>query len=1083
MSTIPIIQTQLRPPVAEDRFVRRSSLQKKMASITRYPLICMHGGAGYGKSTALTLFVQDSGLDIAWYSVSSNDDDLIPFLTKWIYALRFLEPSFGEHMLSELDRYHQIHQKHEMARLVSLMINELNQIDHPVYFVMDDFHHLQPSTAIKEWMELFLEHLPSHVHMILASRSKIQFNVLTSLKVKGNLLELNQEDLLLSQEEMGHVLEDVYGLQVEENDLKAIHRTTEGWAIAFEMILQQLQAGVPTREILQNHSSSLQDLFDYLAQEVVAKQSLFVQQFLEQTAILDVFSADVCDNVLGMSGSKQMLEQLASQQLFLQRIDETHYRYHALIKIFLENRMKQKDQNSYITLHSVAATYYEKNGDMETALYHAHRVAEGRVASILERYGETMIQSGKLQSLHDSIRLLSEDVKENHPMLWFYEGEVLRYRSSYEQSEACYNAIYRIGKTSNDAYITSLALEGMARIYLDTIQPEKGERYLQQAIEYREKAEVAKEEMAHLYHLLAENLLNAGQARKAESWYKRAKELHLPLQDDNFEARLYLRTGRLNQAEKVLKSRKKKQPQNNHLLLPQSHRETDILLSIIAAFMGKGEESKKHAEEGIQQGIQVQSPFVEACGWMRIGHAVQLSNHYESDLAERCYQTSLEMMETLNVSRGKAEPYMGLCVLYGVQGQYEKAMETGERGLYETEHVQDVWLSTLIQLCMAIASVYSNKYEQAAEKLNGIEKQFHQCGDQYGLMLTSYWKAFIDWKTGDEESFEKEMRSFLQRVQTGQYEFFLTNRTTFGPVDLQNTVPLLFKARSLHIHESFVTMFIKKLGYGKRDTHPGFTLRIETFGPLKLYMGTRVIVEEDWQRGKAKELFELLITKRKHLVRKEEILSALWPDQDEESANRGFKVALNALLKTIEPDRKARGASFFIKKEGSAYGIHPESGYELDSALFEEWVEAGLLEHNPDQVKSMLERGLSLYKDDYLPDQRLSDWCLHERERLQVLFLRGAERLAQFCVRLEEYDTCIHWCERILRIDATWEEAYRLMMFSYYQRNNRPQAIKWYQKCCKILDDELGVPPMESTQEMFQLIRKERTVQTYATKP
>ncbi|QST00272.1 transcriptional regulator [Pontibacillus sp. ALD_SL1] len=1079
MSSIPIIQTQLRPPVVQDRFVRRASLQRKIASITRYPLICMHAGAGYGKSTALTLFVQDSGLNIAWYSVSSNDDDLIPFLTKWIYSLRVQEPSFGDRMLNELNSFHQ-DQQHEIARLVSLLINELNQIHHPIYSIIDDFHHLNHSTNIKEWIELFFEHLPPHVHIILSSRARVRLNILTSLKVKGNLMELTQEDLLLSEEEMGHILEDLYEVQVKSDDLHAIHRITEGWAIAFEMILQQLQAGVPTKKILQNRSTSLQDLFDYLAQEVLAKQSLMIQQFLEQTAILDVLSAEVCDAVLGISGSENILDQLASQQLFLQRIDETHYRYHALIKIFLQNRMKHKDIRSYRQLHFAATTFYESKRDMETALSHANQLEDDeRVSNILEKCGEVMIASGKLQSLYDSLQVLSEAVKERRPMLWFYEGEVLRYRSLYEQSKACYKKIYEIGQSRSEAYITSLALEGMARIYLDTIQPEQAERFLQQAIEYREKADVDKEEMARLYHLLAENLLNAGQARKAESWFNRAKDLNLPLQDDNFEARLYLRTGRLEQAEKVLLTRKKEQPLDGIQLLPRSHRETDILLSIIAAFMGKGDVSKKHAEEGIKQGIQVQSPFVEACGWMRIGHAVQLLNRYEPDLAERCYQTSLEMMESLNVSRGKAEPYMGLCVLYGVQGNYEKAIEAGENGLYETELVRDVWLSTLIKLCMAIAAVYNRKYERAKEDLQIIEKQFHQCGDRYGLMLSSYWKAYISWELGDEESFQREMRIFLQRVQTGRYEFFLSERTTFGPIDLQNTVPLLFEARSLHIHESFVSTVISNLGYGQRDNHPGFTLRIETLGPLKLHMGTDVIQEEDWQRGKARELFELLITKRKQLVRKEEILAALWPDQDEESANRGFKVALNALLKTIEPNRKARGASFFIKKEGSAYGIHPESGYELDSALFEEWVEAGLKESEPSQVKDMLERGLSMYKNDYLPERRLTDWCLHERERLQVLFLRGAERLAQYCVRIEEYDTCIQWCERILRVDATWEEAYRLMMFSYYRRHNRPQAIKWYQKCCRVLEEELSVLPMESTQDMYQLIQNEKHVQSY----
>lgn len=1081
MERVPIISTQLKPPAVKDRFIRRASLHKKLSQVKDYPLVLMHCGAGYGKSTALTLYEKDANLGACWYSIATSDDDLVPFLTKLIHSVQMNYPDFGQTIRQELNSLDRYVQDEQIWMLVSLMVNEINSLKDEVFIVLDDFHHVELSMPIEQWLIHFLEHIPPNCHLLLSSRNRPHWNILTSLKVKGNLLEITQEDLVFSQEEIEHLLFDHYELELSSSALEQLHELTEGWAIAFEMVIQQLQSGMDVNQVLQNRASTLQDLFDYMALEVLQKQSLMLQQFLMQTSILDTLSPKVCDYVLGMTGSEAMLEQLVNKQIFLQKLDHQHYRYHALFKVFLENRMKQMQKVEFEQINQKAARFYEQMGDLELALYHMEISEDySRIAKLLHAYGVEMLKSGKLQSLYDRLLAIPDLHKRQFPTLWYYQGEILRYWSSYKEAEACYVKAETLGKEREDHYLLSLALEGKARIYIDTIQPDQAERYLHQAIEVREKTIVEKEEMARLYHMLAENLLNSGNAVRAEAWFQKANELDLPMEDGNLEARLYLRTGKLEKAEKVLLDRKNKQPFDESRHLPQSFRETDILLSIISAFLGKSKESKKFAEQGIHQGIQIQSPFVEACGWMRLGHAVQLMNRYEPELAERCYLTSLDMMEKLNLSRGKAEPYMGLCILHGMENEYEKAITMGEKGLHETELVKDLWLSSLIQLCMGIAAIYCGNFSEAKERLEAVEYQMEDCGDAYSKMLTSFWKAYIAYEQEDNHCFDEEMRQFLQRIQTGSYEFFFHKRTTFGPMDIQSIVPLLFKAQERNIQEHFVTQMIYDLGYGEIEHHPGYTLRVQTLGQLKLWLSNNLVEEKEWQREKAKEMFELFVTKRNQPLRKEEIFLALWPDQDEASANKSFKVALNALLKVLEPNRKARAESFFIKRDGHTYGLNPKARYELDLAVFEEWISMGLKENDPKQAREILERGLSLYNGDFLSERRTADWCLNERERLQVLYLRGAEKLAQVSVRVQDFDLCVKWCEAIIRADQTWEEAYRLIMYSYYQKNNRPQAMKWYKKCCDVLEEELGVEPMEPTQDMYKMIKEAKNVQVFA---
>ena len=62
------------------------------------------------------------------------------------------------------------------------------------------------------------------------------------------------------------------------------------------------------------------------------------------------------------------------------------------------------------------------------------------------------------------------------------------------------------------------------------------------------------------------------------------------------------------------------------------------------------------------------------------------------------------------------------------------------------------------------------------------------------------------------------------------------------------------------------------------------------------------------------------------MIQKQKIIDILWPDSNEKTADRDFKVALHALNGALEPERQARAQSFFIKRMGSGYGLNPNAG-------------------------------------------------------------------------------------------------------------------------------------------------------------
>ncbi|SEM22049.1 transcriptional activator domain-containing protein [Mesobacillus persicus] len=1067
---IQVMKTKLMAPRFKEDSIRRAKLTKKMKAFSDYPLTLVHSSAGYGKSTALALYVSDEQVPCCWYSISAADDDMIPFLTYIVSAIRTVIPNFGAELSEYMEQMDPYLREDTLDALCSLFINDVVAVDEEIILILDDYHQVEHSYNVNSWMEKLIEHIPDNFHVIVSSRSRPRWNSLSKMKVSDQLLEITKEDLVLTKDEIELFLCDYYGIDLNEEQLETVFNITEGWVIALGMIAQQLNENTDFEAFSHISIQTLDHLFHYLAREVFEQQPPMVQQFLEQTSVFDEMDKEICESVLGMANSEGMLQQISDHNLFVQKIGEQQYRYHALFKEFLEEQLKKNQPRSYTMLHESCARFYEKRQQFELALAHYQKIQSIQAsAALLHEYGPTMLKSGKLESLYERLTTIPEQVKDEFYTLWLLQGEVLRYRSLYNEAEVCYDrAIVEADKRRNP-FVKSKSLEGKAKIYLDTIQPENAERLLNQAMEFLENSDYhSEEDRGMLYRLLAENLINLGQGSKAEKWMNQAQSVMNHQVDVQLEARLYLRTGRLDRARNILLATKNKEAMKVHL--PQSHRETDLLLALIEAFIGNGAESKSLAQEGIQNGIEIESPYVEACGWIRMGHAIQLLDQYDASLAIKCYETALEMMEAIQVERGKAEPLMGLCLLYGRKGEYERAIEAGNAALQETDRVKDLWLSSFITLSLGIAAAYHRNINQALSYLEKAEKMFTLCNDSFGQMLSYLWLTYCSYLQDNDQLYERNLTSLLRQVEQGNYEFIFQRKTVFGPRDLHMLAPMLIEAGKKSTPSTYVSKLLQDMELTHLKSHPGYTLRIDTLGPFKVWLGDREVEEKDWQRGKAKELLQLFTTRPFHLFPKEEIFHKLWPEQDEKNAARDFKVALNALNKVLEPKRKARETPFFVIRDGTSYGLNHHAGIELDSIQFEEWINRGLAEQKGEMVSPFLEKGLQLYKGDYLRDRRYEDWCLNERERLQVLFLRASEKLAQNSVRIEDYDKAIYWCETILEKDRTWEEAYRLLMFCYYRKNNRPFAMKWYQKCCKILEDELGVTPLEPTRQMYEMI-------------
>ena len=247
-------------------------------------------------------------------------------------------------------------------------------------------------------------------------------------------------------------------------------------------------------------------------------------------------------------------------------------------------------------------------------------------------------------------------------------------------------------------------------------------------------------------------------------------------------------------------------------------------------------------------------------------------------------------------------------------------------------------------------------------------------------------------------------------------------------------------------------------------------LRVQTLGTFRVWYKNEEIDPSAWSREKSLHLFQFLITVRDRYLHKEQIIDRLWPEKEVQEGDRDFKVVLHSLNKVLEPNRKPRAKPRFIRRHELTYGLNLEEVW-IDADAFEQLLGAGnqALPGDRQTATTRFQEALQLYHGDYLPERRFEDWASAERERLQVLALGLMTTLADLLVEDSPLES-IRLAQQVLIIDPLWENAYRTQMQAYLVQGNRPMAIRVYQQCTDILDQELGIPPLPETDALFHHI-------------
>jgi DNA-binding SARP family transcriptional activator len=202
--------------------------------------------------------------------------------------------------------------------------------------------------------------------------------------------------------------------------------------------------------------------------------------------------------------------------------------------------------------------------------------------------------------------------------------------------------------------------------------------------------------------------------------------------------------------------------------------------------------------------------------------------------------------------------------------------------------------------------------------------------------------------------------------------------------------------------------------------------------------------------------------------RRDALAAFFWPEADDERARGALRRTLSALRGALKGD--------WLLVSRDVVELRRDSTVIIDVAEFRARLDDGRRRIN--NSIDAATQAIQLYRDDFMAGFSLrdsaefDDWQAYQAEDLRRELGEGLELLVGCLIDAGEFGKAISYSRRWLLIDPLNEDAHRRLMLLYTWTGDRGAAVRQYRECVRILDQELGIAPLDETTALYQAIQR-----------
>jgi DNA-binding SARP family transcriptional activator len=254
------------------------------------------------------------------------------------------------------------------------------------------------------------------------------------------------------------------------------------------------------------------------------------------------------------------------------------------------------------------------------------------------------------------------------------------------------------------------------------------------------------------------------------------------------------------------------------------------------------------------------------------------------------------------------------------------------------------------------------------------------------------------------------------------------------------------------------------------------SIHVYTLGQFRLERRTgsewETVTDAAWQNRSVRTLLGYLISSGARQLGREQLMDAVWPELDVETAGHRLDRAVYTLRQLFEPMRSKLATSPLLLTERELLVLADQSHIWVDTDAFETLMAQARTSTNPGETEHLLEEAALLYGGDFFPEERSNEWTLARREMLQRSWVSLLLELADLRIAHEALALAIDPLDRLLAHDPTNEAAVQRLMRLFAQLGRRGEALRAYKKLAAVLHQEYKIAPLPETRALYEAVRR-----------
>lgn len=1069
--------------------IQRKRLVSVFAQIPQKKVMMVVAGAGYGKTTFAVQACRYLGLHTVWYRLDASDQDFATFIHYIVAGIREYYPSFGEQTLDRIDAAQSV--KREWQAILTTLLNEMEHaITQDLIVILEDYHWVRDSHEINQAVGFWIQNLSVYTHMMITSRATPDLQ-LSRLIAGRQAFDINEKHLAFTPEEIGILYRDIFDISLSDDTLALLCRKTDGWATGLILFNYMLQ-GKSKDEInwqLERLQGGNRILYTYLEENIYYFLPRQTSEFLIRTAILSRLEVDFCNELLQIDNAGVILTELEQKHLFTFGLGESKdaFYYHHLFKDFLVAKLKRElDTDAVQHLHQKAALLWENRQAFEEAI--DHYLFAGlyeKACVLLDQIGRQLIRHGRLNHFLSYYARLPESVVEKRPWVLYQYGRALELSGKTQAAVTSFETAQKLFQTGSISKGVEFSLNRLATIYYVIGDYNKAEGKFKMLLDrVRNMPRLFVDALGHLVYIMS----HAGKMDQADIYYAEAMQTLSNGQEGDLHAWMYLNYGF------------------------RHFRSGDLI------------NAKRYGERANALSIQRHLYHLLSLGY----HLVAISEYYLGNFTtglQAAFNGIRAGEEKGFIEAAHAWNWNTACLCATALGRYEDAIEYGKTGLCVCRELNSLWSQAWANRALTEAYLKSGDIacaersaRAAVQSIMSLELPFDQAVMSSGLGDVLIEKGELDnaltllqtanddladhvlylcrirlllakcqWGKGRKKEALKYLKETLIISRQVRNERWLINeRKWIAPLlvalysdqDVSGYIETLFlqfgrdvllELKEIQEKEKGDTKLSAATFIKKIQMLPPPALRIYCFGKFRLWRGNEELRPVQWAGEKPTLLLKYLcLQQARGFIAKDNILEALWPEEDPKVTSKRLHVALTKLRRALEPELTRGMPSAYLMRKGDAYQLNLRPEGFLDINCFDDALTAAKKENDEDSALAHYLEAQALYAGELFEEDKYIKWCMDLSEIYKEKYLDALEHIIIGYRKTENWSKCIDYSRRYIAVEQYAEEIYQMLMIFYNAVGNKSMIIKTYEQCKTNIETGLDVLVSEETTELFK---------------